>query len=260
MQEQDPRAPLSGVGVVDMGPRTARARTRRAEREARRPLVRVDRELRVVALVWTGVGIVCVLAAVLLGSLDHLSPLEFWATLFALFLPPLGTAGARLLGRRTPMGMVYRVILDRAPSPPAGRDPEPPRRTAARAGLAAVCFAVGMFPFVAGGLAFELAAMGKPTEEIPNHLAEAASLVDGVWLLACAVAAAQIGRWVVRWEANRGRAALCPPLHSGLLSPVYYATGGRPPALFPEPAPRATRLQPARPSRGTGAGSDRPGP
>lgn len=254
--EQDARVPLEGVGVVEVGPRSARARARARQAARARALVRADGELWAVAVAWLVAGSACVVAAIALGSLGHLSPLEFWATLFALVIPPLATAGTLLLGRRTPRGMLYRLLLDRAPSPPPELPTEARRRTAARAGVAAVCLGFGLLPFIAIGLAFELAAMGKPRGEIPDHLVEAASLVDGVWLLACAAAAAQVGRWILRWERVRGRAALCPPLHSGLLSPVYFATGGRPPAFFPEdPTP-----PPARPSRDTGAGSVRLGP
>ncbi len=230
MDQQDPNVPLAGVGIVQPAPRSARARARREARLRRRPLVRADRELRAVAFAWVATGVVCVVAAVVLGSLGHLSPLEFIATGFALFLPPLATAGALLLGRRTPRGMLYRVLLDRAPAPPPEIRPEPPRRTAARAAVAAACLGFGMLPFIAAGMGFELAVMGKALDEIPNHLIEAASLVDGVWLLSCAAAAGWVGRWIGRWEEERGQDALCPPLHSGMLSPVYFATGGRRPA------------------------------
>lgn len=246
MEQQDPDVPLAGVGIVQHAPRSARVRARREARLRRRPLVRADGELRAVALSWVATGVICVVAAILLGSLGHLSPLEFWATLFALFIPPLATAGTLLLGRRTPRGMLYRLLLDKAPAPPPDIRPEPVRRTAARAGVAAVCLGFGLLPFIAAGMGFELAAMGKPPDEIPNHLVEAASLVDGVWLLACAAAAELVGRWIIRWEQERGRAALCPPLHSGLLSPVYFAIGGR--ALVRERDPSPARGAPAGPA------------
>ena len=76
---------------------------------------------RVISVAWMVAGAVYVVGAVLLGSLDHMSPLEFWATIYAVFLPPLLTIGALTLGRRTPSRMVYRVVLDRAPPPPEGR-------------------------------------------------------------------------------------------------------------------------------------------
>jgi hypothetical protein len=254
MEERAPQ-PLEGVGHSELAPRAARLRARRAAREARRPLVRADRELRVVSVAWVVIGALCVVAAVLLGSLESLSPLEFWATLYAVFLPPLLTIGALTLGRRTPSRMIYRVVLDRAPPPPQGRAPEPPRRTAARAALAALGAGFALLPFVALGIALELAVFGKARGEIPDHLVEEATLVDGIWLLVCAAASAQIARWIVRWEEARGRTALCPPLHSGLASQVYYALGGTRPAMFGEPMP-----PPARPSRGTGGGSGRPPP
>jgi hypothetical protein len=246
---------LEGVGFTELAPRAARLKARREAREAQRPLVRADGELRVVSVAWMVVGALCVVAAVLLGSLESLSPLEFWATLYALFLPPLLTIGVLTLGRRTPSRMVYRMVLDRAPPPPAGRAPEPARRTAKRAVVAAVCAGFALLPLVALVIALELAVFGKARGEIPNHLIEEATLVDGVWLLVCAAASAQIARWIVRWEEARGRTALCPPLHSGLAGQVYYALGGTRPAMFPEPTP-----PPARPSRGTGAGSGRPSP
>ncbi len=254
MEERGPES-LEGVGVTELAPRAARLRARRAAREARQPLVRADRELRVVSVAWMVAGAVYVVGAVLLGSLDHLSPLEFWATIYAVFLPPLLTVGALTLGRRTPSRMIYRVVLDRAPPPPDGRAPEPPRRTATRATIAAVCAGFALLPLVALGLALELAVFGKARGDIPDHLLEEASFVNGVWLLVCAAASAQIARWIVRWEEARGRTALCPPLHSGLASHVYYALGGTRPAMFPEPTP-----PPARPSRGIGGGSGRPPP
>ena len=218
-------------------------------------MVRADRELHVVSVAWVVAGAVCVVAAVLLGSLDRLSPLEFWATIYAVFLPPLLTIGVLTLGRRTPSRMIYRVVLDRAPPPPAGRAPEPTRRTATRATVAALCVGFGLLPLVALGLALELAVFGRARGDIPDHLLEEASLVNGIWLLVCAAASAQIARWIVRWEEARGRTALCPPLHSGLASQVYYALGGTRPAMFPEPTPPL-----ARPSRGTDAGSGRSPP
>lgn len=248
---------LDQVGVADVGPRTARAQVRKAAREAQRPLVRADRELRAMSVAWLAVGIACVLAAVLLGSLERLTPLESVATVIAIFFPPLAALATAMLGRRTPTRMVYRLILDRAPAPPPGQDPEPWRQTALRAGAAALLLGLGMLPVIGGGLAVELAAMGKPRAEIPEHLAEAASLIDGVWLLACAASAAVVARWIVRWEQARGRAALCPPLHAGLLSPVYFATGGRRPRPLPEDDPERAMPPPAPPSRGTGAGRAR---
>jgi hypothetical protein len=231
MEERE-RGTLPGVGVVEVAPRAARARARRGELAAR-PLVPVAGELRVVSLVWLLVGLACVVAAAALGSLGRLSPLEVWASAFALFLPPLATVGALALGRRTSVGMFYRFLLDRAPPPPPGRDGEPWRRTAVRAAVAAACLGVGLLPFAALGLAFELAVFGKPRGEISRHLAQEASLVDGIWLLVCAAAAAQVARWILRWEQTRGRVALCPPLHAGLMSHVYFTAGGRPPGSTP---------------------------
>jgi hypothetical protein len=234
-----------GVGIrsESVSPREARRRARERQRLLRRPLVLALAELRGVALVWTIAGALAVLLALALGRIFYLTPIEYAATGTALFLPPAASVATLLLGRRTPTFMLYRLILDRAPAPPPAIRRESREKTIRRAGFAAIALGIGMIPAIALGLVFAEAAMGHARGTLFDHLPEEAVLVAGVYMLVSAGAAAMIGGWIRRWEGQREVAALCPPLHSGLIQPVYFVEGvTRPPAPPSPGAGASTRL------------------
>ena len=232
-----------GVRSEGVSPREAARRERARRRLLARPLVPALTELRGVGIAWTIAGGTAVVLAFALGQLFYLTPIEYAATGTALFLPPAASIAALVLGRRTPTFMLYRLILDRAPAPPEEIQREPPERTKRRAAIAGIAFGVGLIPLIALGLALSEAAMGRTRSEIPDHLTEEAVLVAGVYMLVSAGAAWQVRKWIARWEAQRQRAALCPPLHSGLIDEIYFVEDVTPPT--------------APPSRGAGA-STRP--
>ena len=91
--------------------------------------------------------------------------------------------------------------------------------------------------------------MGRTRSEIPDHLPEEAVLVVGVYMLVCAGVASMVRKWIDRWQEQRRAAALCPPLHSGLIREIY----------FVEPADELTP-PPAPPSPGAGASTPRAAP
>jgi hypothetical protein len=229
-----------GVGIrsEQVSPREAARRERERQRLLARPLVRALPELRAAAVAWTVAGTVAVLLALALGRIFYLTPIEYAALFGALFLPTAGSLAAIMLGRRTPTFMLYRLILDRAPAPPESMRREPETRTKRRAAVAAVALGIGLVPLIALLLAFAEAAMGRTRSEIPDHLAEEAVLVAGVYMLVSAGAARQVRLWIARWQEQRRAAALCPPLHSGLIDEIYFVE-----VLTPPPAP---------PSRGAG--------
>jgi hypothetical protein len=213
-------------------------------------------ELRAVAVAWSVSGAIAVLLALALGRLFYLTPIEYAATGGALFLPPAASIATLMLGRRTPTFMLYRLILDRAPPPPEEIRREPSDRTKRRAAFAALSLGIGMVPAIAIGLAFFEAAMGRTRSEIPDHLPEEAVLVAGIYMLVSAGAAATVRGWIARWEAQRERAALCPPLHSGLIQPIYFVDG------IPrgDRAPAGLTQPPAPPSPGGASSRPRAAP
>ena len=242
---------IDGVGVRsdEFSPRELENRERERQRLLRRPLVRVLPELRGAMLTWGIAGGIAVLAAFALGRLFYLAPIEYAATGTALFLPPAAAYASLMLGRRTPTFMLYRLILERAPAPPSQLVREEPRKTARRAAIAAISVGICLIPANALGLAFAEAAMGRTRSKIPDHLPEEAVLVTGIYMLAGAAAAWLVYTWISRWEAERRVAALCPPLHSGLMREIYFVEGGD------EATP-----PPAAPSHGAGASTPRAHP
>jgi hypothetical protein len=243
-----------GVGIRSevVSPREAARRERERKRLLSRPLVHASPELRGAAVSWTIAGTLAVLLSLALGQLFYLTPIEYGALVGALLLPPGGSLAALMLGRRTPTFMLYRLILERAPAPPESLRRESDGKTKRRAAAAAILLGIGLIPLIALGLAFGEAAMGRTREEIPDHLAEEAVLVAGVYMLVSAGAALQVRSWIAHWEGQRRAAALCPPLHSGLLQDIYFVEPVEgPDGLMPPPAP---------PSRGAGASRPRAGP
>jgi hypothetical protein len=239
----------SGVGIRSeyVSPREAERRERARQKLLKRPLVRVLPELRGATVAWTVAGGLAVILAVALGRIFHLSPIEYAATGSALFLPPAATYATLMLGRRTPTFMVYRLMLERAPAPPLQLIREEPRKTTRRAALAAIGFGICLAPPVALGLAFSEAVMGRAGGDIPDHLPEETVLVAGVYMLVAAGLAWLVHSWIANWEGQRHAAALCPPLHSGLIGEVYFVE-------------EAVTPPPARPSRGAGASTPRASP
>jgi hypothetical protein len=227
----------SGIGVRSehVSPREAARRERERQKLLARPIVHVVPELKGATVTWAILGGVAVLLAVALGRIFYLTPIEYAAMGTALFLPPAAGLTSLMVGRRTPTFMLYRLILERSPAPPVQLSRESDDRTRRRAAGAAVVLGLVLLGPIALGLAMSEAVMGRARSEIPDHLPEEAVLVVGVYMLVCAGVASLVRSWIARWQEQRSAAALCPPLHSGLIRPIYFVEPEE--GLTPPPAP-----------------------
>jgi hypothetical protein len=185
-------------------------------------LVHAATELRLLAAGQGVAGVTAALLAVALGDVGDFTPLEVMAVILVLGLSVAGALGRLVLGVRTGPHILYRQVLERSPPPPPEASGERLSRTVVRAvGVSAGSAAVFLMAATVL-LAFGLVLMGKPRDEVPDHLAPAAALVAAGWLLACAVTARVIASWFARWERQRGRLVLCAPLRAATMGPVYF--------------------------------------
>ena len=214
------------------------------------PLVVAVDELFYLGVTSGGAGVVALALSLSLGSVDKFTEVELVSALVIPVVTVGSTFATLLLGKRTAPAMLYRRVLDYAPSPPDALRQEPLRATAVRAVVIAIAGGAVLLMVAALVEALSLGFMGQTREDIPDHLPELAGIIAGGWLLAISVAALQIRRYLQRWEDSRGHKILCRPLSSGVMSHVYYVEGG----------PLAFRPQPAAPSPRAAAGSDRPPP
>ena len=214
------------------------------------PLVVAVDELVYLGATSGAAGVVALGLSLALGSLSKFTPMEYVSGAVIPVVTIGSTYATALLGKRTGPAMLYRRVLDRAPSPPRALRQESLRPTAIRAVVIAIALGAVLLMVAALTEAFSLAFMGRKRDDIPDHLTELAGIIGGAWMLGVAVAALQIRRYLQRWEASRGHTILCRPLNSGLMSPVYYVEGG--PVAFKPP--------PAAPSPRAVAGSDLPPP
>jgi hypothetical protein len=185
-------------------------------------LVSAVAELRLLAANLGALGALGVVLDLGAGHLGRLSPLETAGVLLVFGLSVGGTLASLVLGRRTGPAMLYRRVLDRAPPPPPNARPEPARRTTARAVGVALAMAIAFAVAATVLQALSITIMGKPRDEVPDHLVQAAALVAAGWLLVCAAAARVIARWFERWERARHKTVLCAPLQSATLGEVYF--------------------------------------
>jgi hypothetical protein len=185
-------------------------------------LVHAATELRLLAAGQGAAGVAAVLLAVGVGDVGDFTPLEVFAVLLVLGLSVAGALGRLVLGRRTGPHILYRQMLERSPPPPPDASGERLSHTAVRAAGVSAAFAVAFLVAAAVLLAFALVLMGKPRDEVTDHLAAAAALVAAGWLLAGAATARVIAGWFARWERQRGRLVLCPPLRAATMGPVYF--------------------------------------
>src|SRR5919108_6430318 len=192
-----------------MGPEAATPTSRR--------LVSAVAELRLLAANLGALGVLGVVLDVGAGHLGRFSPLETAGILLVFGLSVGGALASLVLGRRTGPAILYRQVLDRAPPPPTDARPEPGRRPTARAAAVSLAMALAFAVAAAVLQALSITAMGKPRNEVPDHLLQAAALVAAGWLLVCAGVARVIAGWFERWERAREKTVLCAPLQSAIL-------------------------------------------
>ena len=178
-------------------------------------------------LLWMGgvlswLGLVGVTGGLVVVPVARFSPLEVMGSIVLFLLTTFGAVTGVTLGRRSGPEVLYWQKFERAPQPPARGWLEPPRHTAVRAVVGAVCLVAGLAIAASVGLALTLLLIGKPRDEILIHLPGAAELIAAGWTLVCGVAALRIGTWFSRWERRRRRRILCRPLSAGTLAHVYY--------------------------------------
>jgi hypothetical protein len=188
-----------------------------------KPSVVAARELRWLGWAWCAAGVAALGAGLAAGSVARLGTLEAAASVLVFGLSVGGSLGGLLLGVRTPPPILYLRIFDIAPEPPPHARGEAPRTTALRAVAAALAEVLPLMLLSALALAVTLLLIGEPQDELPDQLAQITAFVTGGWLLVAATIALRVAAWVTRWERLRGKVLICPPLHSGRLSHVYYA-------------------------------------
>lgn len=186
------------------------------------PLLSAVHELVWVGRTWIVVGALGLAAGLVRGSPDQFTPLEAAGTVLLFGATVSGALAGVLLGRRSSPASLYAQIFDRAPGPPVRARREGYRETASRAIFAALGLVVAMTVVATIGLAATLVLMGKPRDEVLDHLAAGAELVAAGWTLVCGASALRVATWIGRWERRRRKVVLCRALLSGSMRPVYY--------------------------------------
>ena len=192
-------------------------------------LVEAVGELVAVGRAWCVAGVVGLGSGVLMGRPGRLTELEALGTVLVFGLTLGAVLGGLVLGRRSGPQTEYRRILEIAPLPPAAAEQEPRGATSARAVIAALFTAVGMFVAATAVLAFVLVVLGSPREQLLDHLPVAAGLTAAGWTLVSGLAALRVAGWFDHWQRTRGRRVLCRALTAGMMGHYYYATQPSPP-------------------------------
>jgi hypothetical protein len=178
-------------------------------------------ELRGLGFAWCLLGLVAVGLPFAFGGLLDMPGIQAAGVALVLGLSVACALGGVLLAELAGPASLYWRLFDRAPAAPSGVPHETPRRTALRAGLAALAVAAVMTVIcpVLLGIAYVL--LGVPRDEVLPHLLAGTAVVVGGWTIACGLAALRVGHYFRHWERRRGRTVLCVPARSGQVRPVY---------------------------------------